>query len=387
MEDSIPTPNRHLESRIVTSTFVGLIISAAVIFVIVAGRAAFALILVSAFIAAALHHGVDWLQRRGIKRGIAIALMLLATLGGTGALLTAFLPSAVEQGQEMVERLPTILEAAERNPTFRKLDQQFELRDRIRRAGREVPAELQKSPTPAIRAVTGLFSALADFLAVLFLTVFMLIFGSGLLRAWLRETLPIHRVRYQRVMRRIYKSVGGYLSGIGLVCMVNAIFATILLAILRIPFFLPLGILSGCASLVPYVGPIVMGILISLFALTTGGLWKAVVMAAFYAVYGQVEGHILTPLIFRRTVQVNPLVTIISLVVMATIAGVKGAILAVPLAAAGQVILREWFTLRRERLHLPLTGKAGSVDELPPSELKKLAAEEEAHRRADQSSG
>jgi len=130
-----------------------------------------------------------------------------------------------------------------------------------------------------------------------------------------------------------------------------------------------------------------MGILISLFALTTGGLWKAVVMAAFYAVYGQVEGHILTPLIFRRTVQVNPLVTIISLVVMATIAGVKGAILAVPLAAAGQVILREWFTLRRERLHLPLTGKAGSVDELPPSELKKLAAEEEAHRRADQSSG
>jgi len=214
----------------------------------------------------------------------------------------------------------------------------------------------------------------------------MLVFGGPLVNALLAEATPARRVRYRRVLDKVYHSVGGYIAGISFICLVNATLVTTMLAILRVPFFLPLGLLSGTSSLVPYAGPVVAGITVTLITLATVGLWKAVAVAIFYVLYGQLEGHVLAPLVFRKTVNVNPLVSIMSLVVFGELAGIPGAVAAVPLAAMGQIVLRELLLLRRERLQLPLTGEAGSVEELPQHEIKKLAAEDAAHKKAEQSS-
>jgi predicted PurR-regulated permease PerM len=122
---------------------------------------------------------------------------------------------------------------------------------------------------------------------------------------------------------------------------------------------------------------------VTVITLATSGLVKAAVVAIYYILYGQLEGNVLAPVVFRRTVNVNPLVSLMSLVVFGELGGIVGAISAVPIAAMGQIIVREFLMLRRQRLNLPLTGEAGTVEEIPQREIKRLAAEDAAHKHAE----
>jgi predicted PurR-regulated permease PerM len=180
----------------------------------------------------------------------------------------------------------------------------------------------------------------------------MLIFGGRVIRAALAEARPERRQVYESVLHKIYRSIGGYLSGLTLICTINATLTITFLAINRVPFFLPLGILSGASSTIPYAGPFVTGTLISLIALVTGGGWHGIASAIYFILYGQLEGNVLSPLIFRRTVHVNPLVVTVSVLFLGEIAGIIGAIVAVPVVAALQIIAREILTERRQQLEL-----------------------------------
>jgi predicted PurR-regulated permease PerM len=143
--------------------------------------------------------------------------------------------------------------------------------------------------------------------------------------------------------------MGGYLGGLLGICAINATLTTVFLVILRTPFFLPLGILSGSSSLVPYAGPLVTGATVTVFVLVTGGPWKALAAAIYFVLYGQLEGNILAPVVYRRTVHVNPLVTLLAILFLAEFMGIAGAILAVPVAAAAQIMMREVLAHRRAR--------------------------------------
>lgn len=359
---------------------------AALVFLLIHAWTGLVLIAAAAFLAAALNHGVEWLERHRFSRPAAIACVVAAMIGVMAGILLLLLPPVVGQVQGLIDRGPQILASVRESSIYRTVDDKLHLTEQLLSTEGEVPKALQRSISPALKAVSGVFSAVAGVVTLFFLTIFMLVFGGRLVEGGLFEATPASRVRYRRVLNKIYHSVGGYLAGILFICLVNATLTTTMLAVLRFPFFLPLGILSGSASLVPYAGPVVMGTSVTLFTLATMGPIKAAVVAIFYVLYGQLEGHVLAPLVFRRTVNVNPLVSIVSLVLLGELAGVPGAIAAVPLAAMGQIVLREILVLRRERLNLPLTGEAGLVQELPQQEIKRLAAEDAAHRQREHSS-
>ena len=109
---------------------------------------------------------------------------------------------------------------------------------------------------------------------------------------------------------------------------------------------------AGCSSMIPYAGPLVAGTGISLIALFTQGIWHGLASAIYFIVYGVLEGNVLSPLVFRRTVHVNPLVVTLSILFLGEIAGIMGAIIAVPVVATLQIVLRELLRMRRERLSL-----------------------------------
>ena len=156
------------------------------------------------------------------------------------------------------------------------------------------------------------------------------------------------RKHSERVVRKVYASVGGYIGGLIGICSVNTTLTTTFLAITGMPFFLPLGILSGVSSAIPYAGPLVAGLVITGLALMTGGALKAVVTGIFFILYGQLEGSLISPLIFRHTVHINPLVTTLAILFMAEFMGLPGAIIAVPAAATAQILVRELILLRKE---------------------------------------
>ena len=148
----------------------------------------------------------------------------------------------------------------------------------------------------------------------------------------------------------MYTATGGYLAGLTLICTINATLTTTFLAIIGVPFFLPLGIASGFSSMVPYAGPIMAGGAITLLTLATGGAWKALAVFTYFILYGQLEGNVLGPLVFKRTVHINPLITLFAVVCFVEMAGIVGALLAVPVLATAQIIAREFLRIREERL-------------------------------------
>jgi predicted PurR-regulated permease PerM len=217
-----------------------------------------------------------------------------------------------------------------------------------------------------LAAVGGALSLVAAAVTILLLTVFMLIFGGRLIRAALDEARPESRNLYGDVLEKMYQSIGGYLGGLTLICTFNATLTTAFLAINGVPFFLPLGILSGLSSMIPYAGPVVVGTLITLLALITGSGWHALACVIYFIAYGQLEGNVLGPLVFRRTVHVNPLVVVLSVLFLGEIAGIVGAIIAVPVVAALQILVREVLRVRRQRLkvqraEIRAEAKAGDV--------------------------
>ena len=161
------------------------------------------------------------------------------------------------------------------------------------------------------------------------------------------------------VLGKVYRSIGGYVGGLVIVVSVNAAVTTGFLAIVRVPYFLPLGLLSGLSSLLPMVGNTLAGLLISLVALAAGGGWLAAGVAGFFVLYQQFENQLLGPLVYRQTIHLNPLVGLLAVLVFTELAGIPGALAAVPLVAVGQVILRELLAFRRERLAGPVAPAPG----------------------------
>jgi predicted PurR-regulated permease PerM len=278
----------------------------------------------------------------------------LAVAVGVGFLL---IPPAVNQGQELVHNAPRLIRATRESRVFRSLDARYHIAERVQTVERQLPEKIQRSATPILSAVGGALSAVGAVITLAFLVTFMLIFGGRLIEAAVAQARPERRPIYDVMLTKIYQSTGGYLGGLALICLINATLTTIFLAIDGVPFFLPLGIVSGLSSMVPYAGPFVAGTVISLIALFTGGTWHGIAGGIYFIAYGQLEGNILGPFIFRRTVHLNPLLVTVSILFFGEIAGIVGAIVAVPAVATLQVILRELLDLRRQKL--AVTSSAG----------------------------
>lgn len=334
-------------------TFLAL---AAGVYLLMHIKIALVLTLAAAMLASALHHGVDFLRGQRLGRRAAIWTVLLSSMVVGMTVLLLLVPPAVGQAKALVARAPELWQSARQTRAYQQLDRRFDLDEQVERLREEAPSKATTVVQPGLRVLGGALSVLGALVAVWGLTVFMLFFGERLVKAVLDETLPSHRERYRRVLHKIYRAVGGYLSGLAVICGCNAACTTLFLAIARVPFFLPLGILSGLSSLVPLVGNTAVGALITAVALATGGLGKGIACGVFFIVYQQVENHVLGPLVYRRTVNVNPLITVVGLLAFAELGGVAGAVLAVPVIASIQIVTRELLAYRREALNVPPRG-------------------------------
>ncbi len=307
---------------------------------------------ISLLLAVALDHPVRWLERHSWRRGLAVTVVVLGLLLVLTAFAFLLIPTAVAQAKALIAAAPDLLRKAQGSRWFQVLDQHIHFNKMVTSPERTIADVLMGAATPVLTAVGSVLSFIGSAVATLFATVFMLIFGGQLVGGALDEARPERRSTYASVLEKIRASMGGYLGGLTLVCIINATLTTLFLAFLRVPFFLPLGILSGFSSLIPYVGPAVFGTGISLLAAATGGPWQGVITGIFFVAYGQLEGQILAPLIFRRTVHINPLVTLLSVLFFAELAGIIGAVVAVPAVAVLQIVVREVLKVRREQLKL-----------------------------------
>jgi predicted PurR-regulated permease PerM len=142
--------------------------------------------------------------------------------------------------------------------------------------------------------------------------------------------------------------VGGYVTGNLLISVIAGTAATIVLLILGVPFAVALGVLVAVLDLVPLAGATLAAIIVSAVAFLDS-LTSGIVVVVFFVVYQQLENHLLQPVVYGRTVQLSPLVVLISILIGAEVAGILGALGAIPIAGAFQVVIVDALRHRRER--------------------------------------
>ncbi|RKG76241.1 AI-2E family transporter [Corallococcus terminator] len=283
------------------------------------------------------------MQSWGVRRGLGVALIALTLLGVTGLLILTLVPLLVDQLENLVHAAPGFFAELTQAPWVRKLDEHFGVLSRPQDAFNMEPGVLAR---PLITVLSSTVELMGAGVTVLALAVFGLLFGHDLYASILGWVRPRQRGRVRRVVGRMREAVGNYLVGTLLIVSVGGAFTALMSLALGVPFFLPLGLVAMVLGLIPYIGSFITALLVSVTTLASVGSRRALIALALFLVYQQFEAHLLSPLVQRRAIKMNPLLISLVALVGGSVAGLLGVILAVPAAAAGQVLLTE---VQRER--------------------------------------
>jgi predicted PurR-regulated permease PerM len=323
-----------------------------VLWVIWLSRGVVGWILIAIFLAMALNPVVEFFERRGLRRGraaVVVSLLALVVMGGLSYLL---IPPLVGSLRDFVEAVPDLVQdLTEGRGPLGFLEREYQIVARVREAIEDQGIGGILGFTGAgLSIARGVLTGVVGVVTIAFLTLFLLLDGQRLAGRFL-ELLP-DRVRpsWQRTFTGVYRTIGGYVSGNILLSFIAGLLATAVLFATGMPYAVSLGVLVALFDLVPLAGATIAAVFVILVAVATEGVVIAAVLAVFFVVYQQVENHILQPLIYGRTVQISPVIVLVSILIGADLAGVLGALAAIPIAGSIQVILAEVLTARRQRI-------------------------------------
>lgn len=331
---------------ILTALGVLLAVSAAVGFVILA-EAALTLIAIALFIALALNPAVEFFQSRGLARGAAVSAVSIMVLGILALLGLVFIPPLVEQVTRFIEALPGLVADLTRgHGPLGFLETKYHVVERVRAATTGPGVEdLAGEAGPAFDLVKSVATTVFGLVIIAFLTLFMLLEGPEWRRRFTELVPPHNRGRADRIGVGVYKAIGGFVTGNLLASLLAGVVVAIILLIVGVPYAVPIGLFVAIIEVVPYIGPAIATVLVTAVALTKGPVSAAIVLG-LVVTYHVVEGHTLRPVIYGRALRLSPLAVLIAILLGTEIAGVLGALAAIPIAGSIQVILAE---LLRER--------------------------------------
>jgi predicted PurR-regulated permease PerM len=329
---------------------IGLLV-AAVLGLIWATRGVVGWILIATFLAMALNPPVEFIVRRGVPRGRAAVLIFVLALLVIGGISYLLIPPLVGQITDFVEAVPDLIDDLTKGEgPLGFLQRDYQIVDRVREAIETQGVGGVLGVTGAgLSVARGVLTAVVGVVAIAFLTLFMLLEGRRLAESGL-ALLPEHsRPRWERALHGVYRTVGGYVTGNVLISIIAGAVATAVLFATGTDYAISLGVVVALFDLVPLAGATIAAVIVVLVALATEGVVIAIVLAVFFVVYQQVENHLLQPLIYGRTVRISPVVVLVSVLIGADLAGILGALGAIPIAGSLQVILGEVLAARRER--------------------------------------
>ena len=346
-------------------TVLGTIIAVAVALeVIWIARHVIVWILISLFLALAMNPAVEFFQRHGIRRrGLAAGVTYILVLAALAAIGALFVPTVVHQVSDFVGKVPDYVhDISHGKGRFGFLETKYHLPEKIRDAIHKGGAAKVLGLSGAALSITkSVITIVVGTLTIAFLTFFMLLEGPKWMERFYGLLPPESRPRWENVCRQIYRTVGGYVTGNLLISLIAGSSTTLVLIIMGVPYAVALGLLVAILDLIPLAGATIAAIVIGAVAFIHS-IVAGIVVIVFFIVYQQVENHFLQPVVYGRTVQLSPLMVLISVLIGAELAGILGALGAIPVAGAIQVLIVDWLRHRRERnvpaaAAIPQTGE------------------------------
>lgn len=301
-------------------------------------RQVLVLILIAAFLAVGLDPAVRWLVDRGLRRSVAVLLITLAALGFFGGFVAAVAPPIAHQSTQLVKHAPDYLHRLDSNSTFKKLDARYHITASVKKHAEEgVNLQAFGGVLGIGKAVLGI---IASTLTVVILTIYFLANMPAIRRVAYRLVPRTRRARVGLLTDEILNRVGGYVLGNLATSVVAGVATFIWLEAFGVPYAVALAMFVAITDLIPLIGATLGAIGVTAVALFHGtGI--GIATGIYYVGYQQFENYVLQPRIMKRTVDVAPIVTILAALLGAALLGILGALIAVPIAAAVQLILTE----------------------------------------------
>ncbi|MFE7855443.1 AI-2E family transporter [Streptomyces sp. NPDC057403] len=339
---------------------IGLVLTAYVALqLVVQTRRVLVWIVIALFFAVALYPAVDALERRvtRCRRSVATLLVFLLAVVVVGGLVALFVTPLAQEGSRLAGRLPHLIEDARagRGPVGDLLERTHALRHVQQHRG-QIRSFATGLGTPALAFVRSAATTVAGAVTIFVLAYLMVLEGPKVVGGALALTDEARAARIRRVGAECARTVNGYLTGNLLISVICGVLTYVMLLIAGVPFAGLLALFVAIADLIPLVGA-TLGAVVASVAALIHSLPACIAAIVFFVVYQQVENHLLQPLILSRTVKLNPLTVLVAILLAVEIAGILGALLAIPVTGMIQVILRDIWSHREGRpLKLPMRG-------------------------------
>jgi predicted PurR-regulated permease PerM len=334
-------------------------------------------VLLAIMVTAMLVPLVDALDRRGLPRGVAVAAVLLSSFVVVGSILAFVVSQFIHGAPALVDQVTQSITNA-RNSLNTGVLSHFS-NDQIKSAtdaAIEALKNNQAKLTSGALSTAGTITELVTGALLMFFTLIFLLQGGRNIYAYVTKIFPVTvRDRVRDAGRAGFHSLIGYVRATFLVALVDAVGIGTGLAIMGIPLALPLASLVFLGAFIPLVGAVIAGGLAVIVALIAKGWVFALITLGVIIAVQQLEAHVLQPLVMGRAVSVHPLAVVLAIAAGAVLAGIVGALLAVPTVAmvnsAVRVLLADDPKVEEERLEAEV-GPAinAEPDDLPPKPPK-----------------
>jgi predicted PurR-regulated permease PerM len=338
-------------------------------------RAILVRVLIALFIAISLDPAVRLLARRGMRRGVAVTLIFLLAFALFAGFLISVIPPLVDQFRNLVDDLPGYLARLQaRSAQFRRLNDRFNVTDQLQGLVGTLPSRLGTG----VLGLTGrVFGAVFNTLTVLVFTIYFMA-DMPRIRTGVVRLFPVaRRPRARQVVDLVVDKVGGYMIGNIIISIIAGVASLIAFTVLGVPFPVPLAFIVAICDLIPMIGATLGAVIGVTVALFTTSVWPTTVLvAAFFVAYQQLENYLIAPRVLRTTVELGAAAVLIAGLVGATVLGLVGALMAIPVAAAFNVLLNERLVAQEAAAGVdsPIPGAAaavaGDAAPTPPAELR-----------------
>ncbi|MBA2752719.1 MAG: AI-2E family transporter [Actinobacteria bacterium] len=380
-----PAPHQPVPWRTILATIGAVLGTLLAILVVREVSKVLVWIVIAAFFAIVLSPPVNFLQHRlRFPRALATVVVFVIGLAVVSALLYAFIRPIVDQTQRFVDNFPRYLEEAKagRGPLGGVVER-YDLDRRLQDSQDDIKQNLNRLGNQSVNILARVGNAVASTLTIIVLTILMLLSGPKMLRGGLNILSPPKREHVRQLAADCAKAVTGYVAGNLLISVVAGVATFVALWVIGVPFHSVLALWVAFADLIPLIGAYlgaIPAVIVAFLNSTTMGIWTVL----FFVAYQQFENNVLQVTIMSKTVALNPLVVLVSVLIGVELSGILGALLVIPLAGVIQVIGQD--VLDRHRGGVKDEPTIGS-DEVPVSEHAKTGDDTEDGETADGSDG
>ena len=322
---------------------VGALLALTILQALASASAVFILIIISIFLAAGLNPAVLFFQNRGLSRGASVSAVMGSVLLFVAAFIAVAVPPLIDQGNQLLDNAPQLIKDLNNNAFINDLNNKYGVIDSLQSNLDSVIKDGQFAIT-AFGGVIGVgravVSGLVSAVTILVLTLYFLASLPQVINIGLRFVPTSRRDRVSKLTNAIVSRIGSFVGGQAIIASLAAIFILIMGLLIGMPYPGPLAMVVLLCGFIPLVGHFIGMAIVTVVSLTDS-LTTALIGLGAYIVYVQIENYVITPKIMRKSLAIPGLVTIIAALLGASLLGLIGGLLAVPIAAAVLLILDE----------------------------------------------